>query len=328
MSDNPMSEAHVKPNGSDGMYMSRKPLPTPPSSPTDTSEGYFSTRKPLLAPVPKRKPVGVGASNLDLPRIPPRQQRRGSPGPDSSRQSIDRTRLTPPVPPVHGHFTDHLHSYQYITDSDKHPQLVPKPDNPPPEAKTGVSLTLIRRDPGSGAQWNVASIHDPLVHEISSESTADGAMFRAKRSGAPMFIDVSNPGYSKFVHMNHSRPVSRDSMDSFSVESDGSSDGVFRRRLWMDGSKHADHAYTHRSRPSMDETYRPSRSSLQLGARDFQFSSRAAVDRRSKGYRFQSPWGGKCEFLTGVAGRSLKVSFTVLLYELFLYPYRLIVQIS
>ncbi|TKA73115.1 hypothetical protein B0A49_03411 [Cryomyces minteri] len=59
-----------------------------------------------------------------------------------------------------------------------------------------TSLTLIRRDPTSGAQWNVAKIRDPPVLDVSSESTKSQ---RLKRAGAPLFIDVYNPGYTKFI---------------------------------------------------------------------------------------------------------------------------------
>ena len=41
---------------------------------------------------------------------------------------------------------------------------------------TGTLLTLIRRDPSTGAQWNVAKIKDPLVEDVSSESLSAQAV--------------------------------------------------------------------------------------------------------------------------------------------------------
>ncbi|KAF3045123.1 hypothetical protein E8E12_009431 [Didymella heteroderae] len=59
---------------------------------------------------------------------------------------------------------------------------------------TGISLTLIRRDPASGAQWNVARIDDPTITGISSNGLSE------RKPGSPLYIEISNPGYSKFLH--------------------------------------------------------------------------------------------------------------------------------
>lgn len=77
----------------------------------------------------------------------------------------------------------------------------------------------------------------------------------------------------------------------------------------MDGSRFADHSYTHRKHLTLDRHIKHHRSSLNLDSMDYPSSSKPVVDRRSKGYTFRSPWGGKCEFVTGVSGRALKVSF-------------------
>lgn len=299
------------PNDSESTQISRKPLPTPPTSPIDASEEFLYESKPppIITEVPRRKPLSTNAPTLDLPHIPRRPPNRSMRSFESSNHlEVPDNRRPLPVLPTRGQSAGNLYSSQPATDSELHSHMGLVPDARQPHTTRGLSLTLIRRDPSSGAQWNVAKIHDPQLQEVSSEATADANIYRAKRAGAPLFIDISNPGYSKFIHFDQTRPVSRNSMESFSMNSDLSADGVFRRRLWMDGSKFADHSYTHRKQPSMDKANRSSRASLQLNSQDFQFSPRAVVDRRSKGYSFRSPWGGKCEFVTGVAGRSLKVS--------------------
>lgn len=103
-------------------------------------------------------------------------------------------------------------------------------------------------------------------------------------------------------------------MASLSSNLTSGHDGTFRRRLYMDGSRFGDHSYGHRKSPSWNgeqQSQQVQRPSLQLNRQSLQAAPKAIVDRRSKGYTFRSPWGGKCEFSTGAAGRSLKVRLGV-----------------
>lgn len=302
----------------------RKPLPTPPVSPVDFSRESLEDRprplqvprKPLLLqrkPVVSRQPTTSG--DFGLPTISPQMSRRPLPSPRGSYDGTSQPSL--PNPSVTNRLSSHLRSSSgdqglrmpYTSESDTSPNQY---------TGAGLSLTLIRRDPSSGAQWNVAKIRDPPVQEVSSESATDNGTYKAKRSGRPLFIEVSNPGYTKFLHSERSRPVSRNSTAASFADSDLPSDGVFRRRLWMDGSKFADHGYTPRKLLSSDSNQRGSRSSLQFNMNNLKTSPRAAVDKRSKGYSFHSPWGGRCDFMTGTAGRSLKVR----LHPSFIHPAR------
>lgn len=313
--------------------ISRKPLPTPPISPT---EGFGFVTEQIKTPffdgaerlgVPPRKPVGSdhhSRSNvLDLPSIPPRLPRRPLAGRENehaedlseavthsrpkrplSSQTLGHREACQPPSKANGSIYDHRDSSDFTYPGRRSIEADAEQD-------AGTSLTLIRRDPTSGAQWNVARIRDPPVQEISSESLPNLGTHKSKKAGAPLFVEVSNPGYTKFVHFDQTRPVSRNSTSTSSTEPEPSSvvaDGVFRRRLWMDGSKFADHSYGHRKLPSLGSNLALPRSSLHLGRDDLQPTSRAFVDRRSKCYSFRSPWGGKCEFVTGTAGRSLKVN--------------------
>jgi hypothetical protein len=216
-------------------------------------------------------------------------------------------------------------------------------ENPPREPP---SLTLIRRDPASGAQWNVARIEDPPIVEISSSALKDPT--NKKRLGAPMYVQISNPGYSKFLHSNASEKsqpplVGRDS--GFSARSlqtghpgtaesqagsQAASDNVFRRRIWLEGSQHLGNSFGHRKNSSYDasnvrpsskgsyvgQTERPSmdlRSPLSpsFSTNDDQAYGSIQVSERQtsfRGYVFVSPWNGRCEFVTGVGGGSLKVT--------------------
>ncbi|KAF2152479.1 hypothetical protein K461DRAFT_278708, partial [Myriangium duriaei CBS 260.36] len=134
----------------------------------------------------------------------------------------------------------------------------------PVDEDTGQKLTLIRRDPSTGEQWNVAKIHDPPVDEVSSTSIneTNGTARRIKNSGSPLYLEIHNPSYSAYM---------------------AAEERTFKRRLWLDGSKYADHTYSVRH-------------SL----------SAAVHDRRNKGYAFHDSWGQKCDFTTASTGRALK----------------------
>ncbi|KAI9658322.1 MAG: hypothetical protein M1821_002455 [Bathelium mastoideum] len=107
------------------------------------------------------------------------------------------------------------------------------------------SITLIRRDPTSGAQWNVAKIFDPPVVEVSSESIrSGGSSERYKQMGAPIFLEILTPGYSKFID----RPESSGN----SARNSGSNGATFSRRMYLEGSRNATHSYTHRKSVSHD----------------------------------------------------------------------------
>lgn len=180
-----------------------------------------------------------------------------------------------------------------------------------PESGT---LTLIRRDPGTTQQWNVASVYDPPVHEVSSSTLlVPSAKRRTKRGGAPLYLDITNPGYTHFVTDN---PASQ-SQTSLSSSDTPSvvplSLGTFHRRLYLPGSAHNLHGYGspsgfHRKSSSLSaasgdtsirHTMSEERHSVDLG-------TAAMADQRSKGYTFLSPWNGTCEFKTGSTGRTLK----------------------
>ncbi|KAF2233019.1 hypothetical protein EV356DRAFT_229789 [Viridothelium virens] len=142
------------------------------------------------------------------------------------------------------------------------------------------SITLIRRDPTSGAQWNVGRISDPPITEISSETMQSGTRTeKYKRMGAPMYVEITNPGYNKFID----RPNSSSSQQSKSQ----SNNNTFERRIYLEGSRAATHSYA--NRPSSAHGSFPS-------------SNPTPSD---KGYAFLSPWDGKCQFSTGGSGRSV-----------------------
>jgi hypothetical protein len=242
-------------------------------------------------------------------------------------------------------------SFQYPEQTHR---TVPSPQRSPERFQpVGTSLTLIRRDPASGAQWNVARIDDPNMIEVSSSSAYESGTKR--QIGAPMWIDVTNPGYSKFLHSNDTgKPALPTQPSNMSVRpyQTGAAPqpqvpapylenqaidnpNTFRRRLWMEGSQYTSGGFGHRKdgsydfnsgRPGSRGSYdaRTDRSALEtrpapspsfLTRDDQTYSTIQVSDKQTsfRGYVFVSPWNGRCEFITGAGGGSLKVRHITLI---------------
>jgi hypothetical protein len=299
------------------------------------------------APVVQRKAV-PGASNVAAAAPPMRKPIPGILAPINnyaSKQNINAGNYSQRpgmLAPDHSPRRS-FDSSQYRQENQR-PTASPRrlSENPP---RASPSLTLIRRDPASGAQWNVARIEDPPVLDVSS-STANESKTK-KKIGAPMYIEVFNPGYSKFIHSDTtSKPPLTSRETGFSVRSYqaehtqipeahretqlSTSENIFRRRIWMEGSQHVGAGFGHRKNSSYDyNTMRPdSRGSyggqtqlLPMDIRppptpsfltheDQAYGSIQVTDRPTsfRGYVFTSPWNGRCEFVTGAGGGSLKVN--------------------
>ncbi|KAF7630535.1 hypothetical protein F9C07_11249 [Aspergillus flavus] len=171
-------------------------------------------------------------------------------------------------------------------------------DSKPPE-RPGFHITLIRRDPTHGSQWNVATISTP------------------KMDGGAIDIEVSTPGYNRFAAQ--SEPLSlaslginlpsemgnRISLSSFrptqaelaeSTPTQPSHPRKFHRKLCV-------------SRPYQED----GRGSLDLGGNRPSLDNGTSSPSKHSGsklksgyYTFTSPWNGTCTFSTSVNGRSLK----------------------
>ncbi|GIK03016.1 hypothetical protein Aspvir_007082 [Aspergillus viridinutans] len=169
--------------------------------------------------------------------------------------------------------------------------------------RQGFHITLIRRDPTHGSQWNVATISTS-----KTDSTA-------------VDIEVSTPGYNRFLAQDE--PFSLQSLginlpsDAQSLLSstfklptqshpetrslDPSLPRKFRRQLCVSRPHH------HRddSRGSLDMP--PNRASLDTFTGSPSRPHPQAHSKLKSGYyTFTSPWNGICTFSTSVNGRSLK----------------------
>lgn len=152
---------------------------------------------------------------------------------------------------------------------------------PGPGNNAGFNITLIRRDPSSGTQWNVATITAPRLDRNAID------------------IEISTPGYNRFNGSDE--PLSLASLaanlppglirtaetampQSLPVEQPSdkpSGPRKFHRQVCV-------------SKPFNDST-----------------GGRNPSDLKSGYYVFNSPWNGTCTFASSVNGRSLKCKHLV-----------------
>ncbi|KAE8394188.1 hypothetical protein BDV23DRAFT_17603 [Aspergillus alliaceus] len=214
----------------------------------------------------------------------------------SGRHSLDSRR--PQVRPQSSHANpSHTRLGSPVRSPGQSPSRRPH-DSKQPE-QPGFHITLIRRDPAHGSQWNVATI-----------STS-------KIDGSAVDIEVSTPGYNRFaakneplslaslglnlpseianrISLSSSRPTPAELTENTPTQP--SHPRKFHRKLCV-------------SRPYQEET----RGSLDLGNRtsiDIGSNSptiKPVLSKLKSGYyTFTSPWNGTCTFSTSVNGRSLK----------------------
>jgi hypothetical protein len=308
-----------------------------------------------------RKAMPSSAMSAGMPAAPKRKPLPGTLAPATdfnNMQNINAANYSQRSPGMLSSDYNARRSEDSIRYQGENDRSIPLPRRPSEQASSAdVSLTLIRRDPASSAQWNVASIKDSSVLEVSSSTL--GTSETKKRTGAPVYIEITNPGYSKFLNMSQDgvMPYLASRNSDLSVRSNypgyspqapipvasgntqmEEQENVFRRRLWLEGTKYSKSSFGHRKTHSNElsigrqtprsslESHQREKSSVDLrtpGAPtllspdDRTYSTIQVSEKQSsfRGYVFMSPWNGRCEFITGAGGGSLKVSHRNL-YEL------------
>lgn len=196
------------------------------------------------------------------------------------------------------------------------PCIVSRRDTPASRSQTAPTATLIRRDLSAGTQSNVGRIVDPPTGGVSSDVSINSKSLLS--AGSPLYLEIYGPGYRKLetgtaVHGSDSSIGTTPSLAS-SLSTDDSSprqamEGIFKRRMWMEGSHFSSGSHWRRS--LMDRG-----SSGGFSDRPFSLPVpnegrlQASGPKRSsnRNYTFLSPWQGRCEFTTATMGTSLKVS--------------------
>ncbi|KAI1381190.1 hypothetical protein F4677DRAFT_402376 [Hypoxylon crocopeplum] len=306
----------------------RKPVPQFGSSPS-SQRPSASQFVPPSGPV-QRRPLGPRSltpdpSERNLPRIPIYDQ----PPDYQPRLSND---LPPPLPtrPIG-------QPRQQLADPFPSPYAGGRSPSPKSLIKqrpfTPFSLTLIRRDPSSEQQWNVGKVasfqlenpelitderHQPSPSIIIHLETSGYAKFRGMPTHPPSDIRTS-------LDMRPGSASSASRLQPSDFYGPATASNAFERQVMMAYSKsftaNIREKFRHRSHDDDDRPTSPafqlqhgrhgSMASIGSFGGDFDGGEAPVITQpasglKPRGYVFYSPWGGRCEFVTGNAGRSLK----------------------
>lgn len=210
----------------------------------------------------------------------------------AGRHSLDSRE--PRMRPTSAHANPHMGS------PGKSPGQSPtrRPQESRPSERPGFHITLIRRDPTHGSQWNVATMSTPRM------------------DGSAIDIEIFTPGYKRFAAQNEPLSLAslgvnlpaeaRNSLNlppqteaAETASSEPTQPRRFQRKLCV-SRPHA----PEESRGSLDiPGARPSIDSL---GRPRSQNGGGVSKLKSGYYTFTSPWNGTCTFSTSVNGRSLK----------------------
>ena len=283
------------------------PRPTLSFKPPNSLEAKNVARQQSI----RRKPVGGSCttSQSDKPaNRPPSPQKPSGPRPLKPKDRLHEASISQDAIPG----KENINPRRW---SEQPPQLPPRQDtrlgrnsfesgvkhsrdyqveveNPFRTDSRGFSVTLIRRDPTSGGQWNVGKIAGSFQQSnetVQSEGNTSGNDSRG------ILLEIANPGYDKFLSRYR---------ETIENGYQGDRPTPFQRRLHLSQPKPQSQAPAPRRngfRSSVDFHRRSSVQSLSNP------QNPAVPDGDTpRPFSFLSPWNGICEFTTGVAGRSLK----------------------
>lgn len=188
------------------------------------------------------------------------------------------------------------------------------------------SLILIRRY--ADMQWNVGSISRLSAVALSENPINANQPSPAEESLEGTIIEISTAGYAKFVDKetqnNGKENLSPAQKDTRPMHVHNQRQFTFQRRIQVANfnSTHSQRQMAGSSSESSLIKQNRFSSKLKLHRHPQYTKSNERIERLpgqfsppqpavdSKGYTFQSPWDGFCEFSVGVANRSLKCRHT------------------
>jgi hypothetical protein len=312
----------------------QKPLPRKPLPESARSSLELNPSTKSSTAFSNREPGSVGVAGTLQPPAEVRQsipRRPLGPRPQQTERTIERK----PLPGIDNtpfgasqDQTSHPRVSSETARSSKFQDPVfENAGRPEQSSYDAFSMTIIRRDPSSAAQWNIGT--------VSGRPTTDDGHDRRGKSSSPskkpyfdMSIQLTTPGYTYFrssqpagsledrstmLGQPSTQDATRDSLDAGRSHAPSSS---FDREIRMEGSSFW--ARQHKKTGSD--------SSSKQGTRGRSFSGSSFTealanthldggsdrnDSQSKGYVFNSPWGGRCKFSTGSAGRTLRCKHTL-----------------
>ncbi|KAG7118562.1 hypothetical protein HYQ44_005705 [Verticillium longisporum] len=199
---------------------------------------------------------------------------------------------------------------------------------------TPYTLHIIRRDPNTGHQWNIGRVSSSQLETSLDESysytsydpaglstqdqrrkantpqpdinitleTSGYAKFRGmpsrqspdaigRTSASPPRADDREPGFKRLVFMTYTKSWTAGIREKLSAMND------------KDAQQQQQPRHT-RTKSTVSATSATSTNSVDSDSAPI---TRPGLGLRPKGYMFESPWGGLCQFRTGNGGRSVKL---------------------
>lgn len=290
----------------DPMILQSKPLKIPSTSPeaSSGSVGPDITQIPRRSQSIKRKPVGGSVSTPTQPHRQPLDLRNRSSSTSIARKPLPGAKNNNCGIPAFIPQPDSLFSHSPQTRHDNRKPQIEICE----KSKDTFSIAIIRRDPLSGAQWNVGVISG---HPVAEKGHGGRHFFHlAKKPEYDISISLTTPGYLSFRHeIPLVKEIKNQSSDSH-LQTSQCSSLSFNRKLFMEGCSFWSRASGQRRRAISDLPDR--QKSLDCFApNDRNNQTYDDIKYQEKGYVIISPWGGRCKFLTESGGRSLRCHHTL-----------------
>lgn len=310
---------------SQGYRTGQSPSPTRPKSGSNHTGEFTEPRKPL----PPRRPLPQLPNDGDQGLSPVSQVRRdlsprrwsvqpGSavPGPGGMRDgqtdtsggrfSLD-SRRPAFVPGDKSPREENRTSNQFLQRPSQPATSGRSFDGPRDNGIPRFHVTLIRRDPSYGSQWNVGTISNHESASLGDDSSIDVEISTpaykqlARESEQPLSLADLGINFPSTTHnkSNSSLPVPQALSEQISRKSSAAPVPLtFTRKVSLLPAYRHHHRFSS-SNDSNDPTSRD-RSPIK------------SPTAKTKGvYTFTSPWNGTCAFSMGVNGRSLKCKHTI-----------------
>lgn len=311
------------------------PLPAVPNEPPSVL-----TPPPIPAKIPLNQPQEVVEDDPPPPPLPPRRENLSLPSLQTGLPARKPINTSPPdagptIPApqsAHEPFSSTERSYDvdysprpstsHSLNNEAH--LISPRLNQEGQPRLSLSqrpttdpftLILIRRDPSTGLQWNVAKVicqPRDLTPVTPMRDESDGTVAASSQSYPAIDIQIQNTGYAKFRHNFPRRSMEQNGDQAPRTQQADPS--LFTRQVAMFYSK--SWATNFREKLNQMEKKHNNRtrklSNDSTGSTDSAEGPSTSIGvpipgMKPRGYIFTSPWDTRCEFRTGDGGRSLRL---------------------
>lgn len=341
------------------MAIPRKPLPE--SARPLTPDSASSSKMNLAAPMPETRARGVSMTSQDgwhperssalatEPYIPPSDSdelsrpRPVPPGlhPPPTRKPVGPRAMVPsmavsdsaPTTASDGRLRSDSAASAMRELRDTRPSYTSRSPSPRKRSVASVlsgepfALTLIRRDPATGSQWNVGRVTSRQLEPAAGEEEQDTSAVKASSppdgvstSSPPININIENSGYAKFRPLPKRRSLEAAGLTALAANATDDVGtvpdiGVFHRQLQMGYTKSLmsdlKDKFQRLEKQINKKTHnRNDSDSSQELKEQTMTAGQPGPGMKPRGYTFTSPWDGKCDFRTGNGGRSVRCFHT------------------